>query len=286
MNVGGLTLKPTLPVSKNFSVYGEVGLGLITRHGFDDGNGNSLISDARYPAFLFGAGFKYHLNQHWSLQLCSDFSPENKSQNQPYTLFIGAGFSYIFYKFSDKQLEKTAATGFTYPKQWIQIGYTSNVLGYGVNNAVSGAYIFWGGNTRVYQGVSLSYQRNVFHGAKLFALDWGVNGSYYQTNIKKETFYTLSVFPVFRLNFLHTKPLDAYFYYSVAGPTYISKVILDNLDTGAHFTFQDAMGSGVFFGKKRNYNAELKIGHYSNGNVYPSNEAVMVPLSLNLGYAF
>jgi hypothetical protein len=286
MNVGGLTLKPSLPIGKNFLLYGEAGLGLITRHGFTDPYGIPLISDSRYATFLFGAGFKYHMNEHWALQICSDYSPESKSHNQPRTLFIGGGFSYKFYKFSDKQLEKTAATGFIYPKQWIQIGYTSNVLGYGVNNAVSDAFIFWGGNTQVYQGGTVSYQRNVFHGAKLFALDWGLNASYYQTNIKKETFYTLSVFPVFRVNYLHTKPLDAYFYYSVAGPTYISKVTLDNLNTGAHFTFQDTMGTGVFFGKKRNYNAEIKIGHYSNGNIYPSNESVMVPLSLNIGYAF
>ena len=286
MNVGGLTLKPGLPIGDNFSIYCEAGLGLITRHGFNDPFGYPLISDTRYATFLFGAGLKYHLNDHWAIQLCSDYSPESKSHNQPRTLFFGGGFSYKFSKFSDVQLEKTAATGYTYPKQWIQLSYTSNLLGYGVNNAVSDAFIFWGGNTRVYKGISFNYQRNVFHGARLFALDWGFNAAYYQTNINKENFYTLSVFPVFRLNFLHSKPIDAYFYYSVAGPTYISKVILDNLDTGAHFTFQDTMGTGVFFGKKRSYNAELKIGHYSNGNIYPSNESVMVPLSLNLGYAF
>ena len=286
MNIGGLTIKPSLPIGEKFSVYGEVGLGLITRHGFNGPDGNPLISDARFGTFLLGAGFKYRLNEHWSLQMCSNFSPESKVHNQPYTSFIGTGFSYEFRKFSDKQLEKTAATGYIYPKQWIQFGYTSNILGYGVNIAISSANLFWGGNVQVNRGVSITYQRNIFHGAKVFALDWGANTAFYQTNINKETFFTLSVFPVFRLNLLHTAPLDAYFYYSVAGPTYISKVILDDLDTGAHFTFYDTMGAGVFFGKKRNYNAELKIGHYSNGNIYPSNESVMVPLTLNIGYAF
>jgi len=33
-------------------------------------------------------------------------------------------------------------------------------------------------------------------------------------------------------------------------------------------------------------NAELKIGHYSNGNVFPLNGAVKIPLSINVGYAF
>jgi hypothetical protein len=286
MNVGGLTLKPSLPIGEKFSIYGEAGLGLITRHGFNGPDGNPLISDARFGTFLFGAGFKYHLNDHWALQLCSNFSPESKKYNQPYTSFIGAGFSYKFSKFSDEQLEKSKATGYIYPKQWIQIGYTSNVLGYGVNDAISGAYLFWGGNAQVRQGISFTYQRNIFHGAKVFALDWGVNASYWQSDINKETFFTLSAFPVFRLFYLHVRPFDAYFYYSVAGPTYISKVFIDNFDTGAHFTFQDTMGTGVFFGKKRNFNAELKIAHYSNGNIYSMNESVMVPLTLHLGHTF
>jgi hypothetical protein len=41
----------------------------------------------------------------------------------------------------------------------------------------------------------------------------------------------------------------------------------------------------MFFGKSRNLNAELKIGHYSNGNVFPQNGAIKIPLSLNVGYA-
>ena len=55
---------------------------------------------------------------------------------------------------------------------------------------------------------------------------------------------------------------------------------------GANFTFMDNMGTGIFFGEKRNLNMELKIGHYSNGNVFTDNEAVKIPLSLQLGYVF
>ena len=39
-----------------------------------------------------------------------------------------------------------------------------------------------------------------------------------------------------------------YFAYSLAGPTYISKIVLDDLNTGRHFTFQDFMGIGWFAG--------------------------------------
>lgn len=294
-NVGGFTMKGKLPIGQHFSVYGEGGLGIITRAGFNDDLGNPVVKDANFATFLFGAGLKYHINKKWALQLVSNYSPASERFNQPATTFVGTGFSYTFVPYTKKQISRTAEEGMIHPKQWLQIGYTSNVLGYGVNNLVSNKYfpIFWGGMAHVKQGVSLNYQRNVFHSAKFFALDWGVNASVWQTTgmrrnttADSEQFFTFSIFPVFRLNFLQTKQFDAYFYYTVAAPTFISRKIIDGYNTGEKFTFMDNMGAGIFFGEDRRYNAELKIGHYSNGNVFPHNDAVKVPLSLNVGYVF
>lgn len=294
MNVGGLTLRPELPITNKFSINGEVGLALVTRHGFKDDAGKDIISGVTYPSMLLGAGLNYHLTDSWRLLFSGAYSPKNTTNSQPATTFVSVGFNYKLKPISEKKLQKAAETGYINPKQWLQIGYSSNVLGYGVNNALEKACLFWGGDAEVFQGLTLNYQRNIFHTAKVFALDWGVSASSWQTkgvgsglnNPNKETFFTLSVFPVLRFNFLRTKPLDAYFYYSVAGPTYISKTIIDGNDTGKHFTFQDTMGAGLFFGEKRNWNAEMKIGHYSNGNIFPVNAAVKIPLSINFGYAF
>ncbi|MGA9212349.1 acyloxyacyl hydrolase [Kaistella sp.] len=288
MNIGALTLKPKLPVNDKLSVYGEAGLGIITRHGFVDKLGKSVVNDASYASVLLGLGIKYHLNDKWALQIQSNYTPENAKVKQPATSFIGTGFSYNFVPFTEERLQKTKELGYIYPKQWIQIGMTNNFMGYGINNAVSSKYlpIFWGGHAEVKNGLSIIYQRNIFHGAKVFALDWGINASGWETNVNNDKFFTLSIFPAFRLNYLHAKDFDAYFYYSVAAPTYISETILDGHKMGGKFTFMDNMGTGAFFGSKRNLNAELKIGHYSNGNIFTDNEAVKIPLSLSLGYAF
>ncbi|OIP83928.1 MAG: hypothetical protein AUK44_03895 [Porphyromonadaceae bacterium CG2_30_38_12] len=287
MNVGGLTLKSTLPISNRFSLYGEAGLGTITRKGFADKLENQVVADANYATFLFGAGLKYHINSKWALQVGANYSPENKRYKQPATTFVGSGFVYNFRPFTVKRLQDGINYGYKHPKQWMQVAYTSNTLGYAVNNAVSDKIpLFWGGEAEVRQGISVSYFRNVFHGPKVFALDWGVNASVWQTNVNRENFFTLSVFPVFRLNYWHAHAFDAYFYYSVAGPSYISKTELDNNKMGSHFTFQDNMGTGIFWGAKRNLNTEIRIGHYSNGNTSVENEAVKVPLTLGLGYVF
>lgn len=288
MNYGALTLRPQLPVGQHFSIYAEGGFAKVTRHGFTSPRPDKItvVKDANLYSIMLGAGFTYQLNDKWGLQLLSTFSPANKKHSQPYTSFVGTGIKYRISPYSEQKLARAAKLGYIHPKQWIQIGMSNNVAGYGVNDFVSDIPIFWGGESEVDHGVTLSYQRNIFHGAKLFAFDWGANVSYWQTRKNKEDFFTVSVFPAIRLNFLRTQAFDAYFYYTLAGPTYVSKTILDGKDTGEKFTFFDAMATGIFFGKFRQYNAELKIVHYSNGNIFPKNEGVKIPLSLFLGYAF
>jgi hypothetical protein len=56
------------------------------------------------------------------------------------------------------------------------------------------------------------------------------------------------------------------------------------VQTGKHFTFHDFMGIGTYAGLKRNIYAGLRIAHYSNGNIFPQNDGVMIPLTFNLGY--
>jgi len=287
MNVGGLTIKPQLPLlNGKLMIYGEGGLGLITRHGFKDPDGNTVVEDANYSTVMLGSGVLYNLNKKWGFQMVAEYSPKNSKCNQPYTSFIGGGFKYRLQAISDERVNAAKEKNKMHPEQWIQFGLISNSVGYGVNNFVADMSIFWGGNSEVFNGISITYHKNVFHAPKCFALDWGANFSLMQTDVTKENFYALSLFPAFRINFLHSKQLDAYFYYIVAGPTFISKTILDGHDTGKHFTFYDAMATGVFFGNDRQYNAELRIAHYSNGNLFPENGGVKVPLTLNIGYAF
>lgn len=70
------------------------------------------------------------------------------------------------------------------------------------------------------------------------------------------------------------------------GPAYLTKSDIDGLDSGPKTTYQDTMGFGVFFGEKRAYNLELRIMHYSNGNIFTKNAGVAIPLQLTLGKTF
>ena len=136
------------------------------------------------------------------------------------------------------------------------------------------------------KGLTLRYQRNVYHTRKVFALNIGTSISYWKSSKNKDEFYSLAVSPIFQFNVLRTKPVDFYLFYSVAGPSYLSKVDIDGSKTGRHFTFQDFMGMGFFAGKKKNINAEVNINHYSNGNIFTENAGIKIPLTFTLGYTF
>ncbi len=287
MNVAGLSLKPQLPINDRFSIYGEIGVCVVTRNGIDDiYTLKPVVKDATNMAFLVGGGLKYRFHRNWGLMVSASYTPPNKASKQPHTIFYSTGFSYQLLPLSAKRVEKSERTGYIFPKQMIQVGFSTNVFGYGVNNFLSKILLFWGGDAEVRRGLTINYQRNIYHGVKVFSFDWGVSFSCWQSNLGNKFFYTLSLYPVLRFTVFHTKPLDFYFFYSVAGPTYISEKIIDGENTGEHFTFQDNMGIGMFFRKKRDLNVEIKIGHYSNGNIFPNNAGVKIPLTFCLGFPF
>ncbi|HET6995270.1 MAG TPA: acyloxyacyl hydrolase, partial [Chitinophagaceae bacterium] len=269
MNVAGLSLKPCLPISKNVSLNGEAGIALITRGGFIvvDRPG---VKDASYAGLLLGAGLKYQLNSKWELSINSLWASSSDKLRQPSTFFASAGFNYVMRSLPKEIVAKNADTGHVFPRHSIGLAFTTSALGYGINNFVSkDAHIFWGGAARVRQGFSINYRSNLFHTRKVFSLDWGAGVAWWKSNPGNETFYTLSIYPAFRFTFARTKPLDIYFDYSFAGPSFISRTTIEGKDMGGKFTFQDFMGIGIVAGRQRNLEAGIRIAHYSNGNIFP-----------------
>jgi len=287
MNLAGLTAKPRLPLTKDISLYGEGGLGIITRKGFDLGEAAAL-KDANYAAVLWGGGLQYRLNANWNLEAGITSSPAHNSARQPRTSFFSGGINYTIHALSEEQVERNSSSAFVFPKNVFQIGYTTDAFGYGVNDFVSkGAVpVFWAADVQIAQGLSANYQRNIFHTRRLFSLDWGAGLASWRSRTNRQQFSTASLYPILRFTVLRARPLDLYFNYSLAGPTFISRTVIDNRQTGRQFTFQDFMGGGIFLGRKRNINAEIRIAHYSNGNLFPRNPGVTVPLSFFVGYSY
>ena len=196
MNVAGLTAKARLPLTKTVSVYGEGGLGIVTRKGFAIGQ-SPVVTDSSYAALLFGGGLEYRLNDNWSLLTGVTAVPGRSADQQPRTLFFSGGFNYTVRHLPAGQVDTDSGNGPVWPKNIVQIGYVTDALGYGANDFVSkGAVpVFWTGSVQVASGVSVNYQRNLLHTRRFFALDWGASVSSWKSRKTDERFYTASVYP-------------------------------------------------------------------------------------------
>jgi lipid A 3-O-deacylase PagL len=282
----GLTLVWEVPLNARVSAYGEGGGGVTSRSGFEI-DGTTALQSAHYAAGLLGAGLAYHATPNIDFMFGATYSPGRKSLIQPSTRLYMSGIRYHMRPLPAAKVEDNRRAGFAFPTNVVRLGYTTNLLTYGVNNFFSRKVpIFWGGNVETRRGFTIDYQRNVFHTKKVFAFDLGMSGSIWKSNVNREGFLTGSVYPHFRLFLVRHEEADVYFSYSLAGPTFISETVLDGHDTGDRFTFQDFMGVGAFFGKTRRMNAELGIKHFSNGNIFTSNASIKIPLTLTLGLAF
>ena len=287
MNVAGLTAKLRLPLTRTLSVYGEGGLGIVTRKGFSI-NQEPVVNDASYATLLSGGGLDYHVNDHWALLTGVTAALGRSAGHQPRTLFFSGGFTYTLRHLPAERVETDSTNGPVWPKNIFQMGYMTDALGFGANDFVSkGAVpVFWAGSVYVANGLSVNCQRNIFHTRRFFALDWGAGVSSWKSRKNGERFHTASVYPVLRFTVVRTNPLKFYFSYSLAGPALITRATIDGEETGRRFTFQDFMGAGVFLGRNRRVTAEVRIAHYSNGNLFPQNAGVTIPLGFYLGSTF
>ena len=290
MNIASLTFRGYYPIVKKLSVYGEVGFSLVTRHGFD--TYNVRVKSATIPNVLFGAGLNYHIKHNWDLLFSAAYTPPSNKYNQPHSFVATAGFAYYFRPNSPEKVKEIEDSKYIFPRNVIQIGYTNDIVGFEANKNFTfspsrpGIPIFWLGDIKVGQGISITYVRNIYHGRKIFSFDWGISASFWQSSINKTNVFTLAIFPAVKFWFLHSRPIDIYFVYSVAGPAFISQKVVDGINSGEHFTFQDFLGIGSFFGDSRRINFELRIEHFSNGNLFPANDGYAIPLTFILGYAF
>jgi hypothetical protein len=285
MHFGGVTVKAQAPIARRLSVYGEGGLGITSRSGFERGDA-PVVRDAHYAAPLVGGGLEYHVTPAWDVLGGTLYSPGRSRDAQPRTILLSGGFRYTMRPLPADRVEANRRAGFIFPANVVQVEWSTG-YGYGINTFVSRKVpVFWGGNVKVDRGIALHYDRNVFHSRKVFALDFGTSASSWRSRTNQDTFYTLSAYPLLRFTFLRRRAADLYAVYSLAGPTYISRSFIDGRDTGNHFTFQDFMGLGAFVGRTRNISIGVKINHYSNGNIFTENAGVKIPVTLGVGYTF
>jgi hypothetical protein len=282
---GGFTVRGRAPVSARLALYGEGGLGVTSRRGFSV-NGVAAMADAHYASAVVGGGVEYTLRPTWTFTGGATFTPGNDAQHEPHALLAAGGFRYTMRARSDEQVAATRRSPFAFAANLLQVEYSTG-LGYGINTFLSrDVPVFWGGSVQVDRGLAVHYVRNVFHTARIFGLDFGASVSAWRSRADHDHVATLSAYPLFRFVPIRTRSADVYFAYSLAGPTFISRIVIDGMDTGRHFTFQDFMAGGVYLGRRKALALGVKINHYSNGNIFTRNAGLKIPLTITVGRAW
>jgi hypothetical protein len=286
MAIGDVSLKSQLPVTSRVAVYGETGLAVVSRTGFAI-DGSPGVAHAQYGAPLFGAGVEYALNPRWDVLAGMTHVPSRRAGQHPEMTTGSLGFRYNVRPIPPARLEAARSGGWIFPQNLVQLGFVTNAFGYGWNNVVSTkAPVFWGGHVHVARGLTVRYQRNVFHTRRRLALDLGTSVSLLKSEDGNQNFVAVAAYPLVRWNFLRREAGDVFVSYSVAGPSFVSRRVIGEHDAGNRLTFQDMLGVGMFIGKRRHLFVQLDIGHYSNGNMFPQNPGVKVPTTITLGRAF
>jgi hypothetical protein len=296
INAWSLSLKKDFKLLKKTTFYAEAGIANLTRFGFsiDD---KVIYDDAHYASLIYGFGFQYKLTDKWRLSANGTFLPKSTKHNQPSISQASLGFEYHLQQVDDKTADEYAKNDYFFPNNIFQVSYGTGAIGFGFNQFFGmslpvgdfesfGIPVFWVGNVKAQHAVSLTYQRLIYRSEKIFSLDWGVSATYFQSRKGKSNVFAFSVFPVLRFYLMRKKNFDFYTNYSIIGPAYISKADIDGYKSGPKITYHDTMGFGVFLGKERKYNVELRIMHYSNGNIFTRNDGVAIPLQLTLGKTF
>ncbi len=277
-----LTLRPTWPLNDTLSLFGEGGVGFISRKGYRI-NGVDVVSNDDILTAVFGVGFYYNLPYNMFLDLETEYTTPNKAKKQPSIFYVGLGFNYLL-KATHSHLQP--GKQYWFPKSTLQLNYVNQDLFYWdvarYFTPPKGLPIFFDGHIKVGKGIALTYEKTFFHTFKYFSIEWGWSTSQWQSRMSKQNFYTLSLFPEIKIWMLRSPSFDLFFTYSLAGPTYISKRFIDGSDSGSHFTFQDFLGIGAFLGQSKTVAINFKIIHYSNGNSLPSNPGVCVPVMLGI----
>ena len=293
--LGEFKLRGRIPLNDKVWLYGEAGVAVTSRHGAETPSGTPIVESAHYPAFLTGGGVQYQANDRWSFLAGFTRSAGSRTHNQPRTLLFTGGVRYYMRPLPADQVAAAARGEYPVRANSIHVDYGASMAGFGLNTFFSSTLpIFWKGNLAVDHGFRVRYERNLFHTARLFALDLGVSGARWHGQKTEEHLASVSIYPLLRFFIARTPSADVQFTYSLAGPTILFQDTLPNQPISLNgqpigtnwFSFQDLMGVSVLAGKDRRVSLGLGIGHYSNGNLFPINAGVAIPLTLSVGYAF
>ena len=124
MHYGTVTAQVRVPVARRLSVFGEGGLAITSRRGFELGD-RPAVTNAQFASALFGGGIEYRLNTTLDLVVGTSVIPARSQDNNPATIFTSAGIRFNMRPVPPERVAEIVAAGYIFPRTIVQVGYAT-----------------------------------------------------------------------------------------------------------------------------------------------------------------
>lgn len=143
--------------------------------------------------------------------------------------------------------------------------------------------LMWTAKLSADRAFHVGYESVFYERHKVFQLLSGVSAGYMETKEQvPDSIYVASVYVLAKLSLIHSRVFDFVLLYSPAGPSMLSKNTFATTAFTNNFVFQNQLGLGVSFGKEKAYECFAKMYHYSNGDTFPVNGGIDIPIVVGL----
>jgi hypothetical protein len=144
----------------------------------------------------------------------------------------------------------------------------------------------WTARLKVDRSLSVGLERELIHNS-YGAIFMGANLSYFETLYSiPDEMTAVSVYLLSRLYIIKRKGVELFVLYSPAGPTMLSQKVFSTTQWSLPFVFQNQIGFGLYLKNYADLECTIKQCHYSNGDLFPKNGGVDIPLSVGLSFRF
>ena len=152
------------------SAYVEGGYGVTSRSGIVI-DGKTALQPAHYGSALVGGGLAITGRRRSTSCSARPIRRAARRSSSRRRACTPPALRYNMRALPAATVAENRDAGFLFPANIVRAGYSTNLLGYGVNDLFSKwVVIFWGGHVDTKQGGSIEYERNVFHTKKRFAV--------------------------------------------------------------------------------------------------------------------
>ena len=146
--------------------------------------------------------------------------------------------------------------------------------------------LMWNANLKVSRSVTAGFEHRIYAYKQWMEIYSGVSGNYMEAMgaVEKDQIGALSTYLMMRLYLFQTDAVKLYALYSPAGPTVLTEKKFATTEFSNQFVFQNQIGFGLSIGKDAETELFVKLYHYSNGDLFPVNGGIDVPILF--GFSF